>query len=81
MDAAFTLKGWNRKDANAVTPALISLLKMSCCGSIFSLETSAVGLGTYRVTKVRFLPGEWDLIIRINNEATIDEKSLHFRFD
>jgi hypothetical protein len=78
-NSAFTLTFWDRvagPEAGLVDPKsdVTSFIRMTCCGSVSANQVKHTVQGTYEVTNVRFLPGDWEVYVQLKKGTAVEKQ-------
>jgi hypothetical protein len=79
--SAFTLTFWNREpgpEAGWVDPKseVTSFIRMKCCGSVSANQVKHTVQGTYEVTNIRFLPGDWEVYVQLKKGTAVEKQFI-----
>jgi len=79
-DSSFDVSFWKKDTGTSTGPftepssQVGSYIRMTCCGSISFPKVNKIADGKYGVTKVRFVPGEWEVYVQLKNGAAIEKQ-------
>ena len=54
---------------------------MTCCGSISFPKVEKISDGKYSVTKVRFIPGSWEVYVQLKNGDAVEKQFIPVKLD
>jgi hypothetical protein len=85
--SSFKLTFWNKDTGSAAGPftepsaQVGSYIRMTCCGSISFPTVNKVSDGNYTVSKVRFVPGSWEVFVQLKNGTAIEKQFIPVKLD
>lgn len=79
-ESAFEVVFWKKEGGAATGPFVEpkaqvgSYIRMTCCGSISFPKVNKIADGKYAVSKVRFVPGSWEVYVQLKQGAAVEKQ-------
>jgi len=86
-ESSFNVSFWKKSTGSAAGPLteptsqVGSYIRMTCCGSISFPKVNKVSDGKYSVTKVRFVPGSWEVYVQLKNGEKVEKQFVPVKLD
>lgn len=86
-ESSFDVSFWKKDTGSSTGPfteptaQVGSYIRMTCCGSISFPKVNKTADGKYSVTKVRFVPGSWEVFVQLKNGEKIEKQFVPVKLD
>jgi hypothetical protein len=87
LESAFDVSFWKKTGGSASGPfteptgQVGSYIRMTCCGSVFVSSVAKKNEGQYSVTKVRFVPGSWEVFVQLKKGESVEKQFTPVKLD